>query len=164
MQNISFSLKAETQNGLGWKGPCRSPGSKPPTVGRDNEIPNFILLDSYCLTYKEVTSFHVHLVSPFPLRNSVNLQIKDLQNYPEVRVSCCRSLSFQYLYILYFYILLLLQIALSTSPPWDKVWPTFQEQLEDQEVGTDGFSQSALNQFQSVIFSHTPHAYNPSKK
>jgi len=31
-------------------------------------------------------------------------------------------------------------------------------------VGTDGSSQSLSNQFQSVIFSHTPHAYHPSTK
>jgi len=31
-------------------------------------------------------------------------------------------------------------------------------------VGTDGSSQSLLNQFQSVTFSHTPHAYHPSNE
>lgn len=64
------------------------------------KIPNFILLVSHT---KRWLLFHLYLVSPFPLRNSV-----DLQNYPEARVSCCRSLSFQYLYIFYYYILLLL--------------------------------------------------------
>lgn len=31
-------------------------------------------------------------------------------------------------------------------------------------MGTDGSSQSLLNQFQSVTFSHTLHAYHPSNK
>lgn len=45
---------------------------------------------------------HVYPIFSSPLRKS------ELQNYPEARVGCYRSPSFQDLYILYFYILLLL--------------------------------------------------------
>jgi len=45
---------------------------------------------------------HLYPIFPLPLRKS------DLENSPEAKVCCYRSLSFSYLYLVYFYILLLL--------------------------------------------------------
>lgn len=121
-------------------------------------IPEFILLVSYCLTHKQVTSLPRVSCIPLPTKE-----------FRPAKLSRSKSelLQITQLLVSGYFVFLHLIIVVDSSihqPSWDKVWPIFQEQLEDQEVGTDGFSQSPLNQFQSVIFSHTPHAYHPSKK